>query len=129
MLSDLSMRSSSWENDAFIPLYSAIQFLLSRSLLNISVEFKDIGLRKTSKYYLNLLNCWSEFLSLNKIKTKENIFEQHIFGNLRNKFPILLTYWNIFYCKKVLYIFEEKFLFSRILSFFINSHVFFTVNG
>ena len=28
-----------------------------------------------SKYYLNLLNCWSEFLSLNKINTEENILE------------------------------------------------------
>jgi hypothetical protein len=42
-------------------------------------DIKDIGLRKISKYYMNLLNCWSEFLSLNKINTKENILEQHIF--------------------------------------------------
>jgi hypothetical protein len=26
-------------------------------------DIKDIGLRKISKYYLNLLNCWSEFLA------------------------------------------------------------------
>ena len=44
-------------------------------------DIKDIGLRKISKYYLNLLNCRSAFLSLNKINTRENIVEQHIFGN------------------------------------------------
>jgi hypothetical protein len=41
---------------------------------------------KISKYYLNLLNCWSEFLSLNKINTKENILEQHIFGNSKIRY-------------------------------------------
>ena len=49
-------------------------------------DIKDIGLRKISKYYLNLLNCWSEFLSLNKINTKENILEQHIFGNSKIRY-------------------------------------------
>ena len=49
-------------------------------------DIKDIGLRKISIYYLNLLNCWSEFLSLNKINTKENILEQHIFGNSKIRY-------------------------------------------
>ena len=49
-------------------------------------DIKDIGLRKISKYYLNLLNCWSEFLSLNKTNTKENILEQHIFGNSKIRY-------------------------------------------
>jgi hypothetical protein len=43
--------------------------------------YLHIGLRKISKYYLNLLYCRSAFLSLNKINTRENIVEQHIFGN------------------------------------------------
>ena len=49
-------------------------------------DIKDIGLRKISKFYLNLLNCWSEFLSLNKINTEENILEQHIFGNSKIRY-------------------------------------------
>jgi len=49
-------------------------------------DIKDIGLRQISVYYLNLLNCWSEFLSLNKINTKENILEQHIFGNSKIRY-------------------------------------------
>jgi hypothetical protein len=44
-------------------------------------DIKDIGLGKISKYYLHLFNFWSEFLSLKKNNTKEDILEQHIFGN------------------------------------------------
>ena len=61
----LTSRNSKFETDFFLCQCS---------------DIKDIGLRKISKYYRNLLNCWSEFLSLNKINTKENILEQHIFA-------------------------------------------------
>jgi hypothetical protein len=53
-------------------------------------DIKDIGLRKISKYYLNLLDCWSEFLSLNKINTKENILGQHIFGNSKIRYKRII---------------------------------------
>ena len=36
--------------------------------------------------FKNLLNPWSEFLSLQKINSKEDILEQHIFGNSKIRY-------------------------------------------
>ena len=62
--------------------------------LCICSDIKDIELMNISKYYLNLLNSWSEFRSLNKINRKEDILEQHIFGNskIRYKRKALFLY-------------------------------------
>jgi hypothetical protein len=96
MLSDLSMRSSSWENDAFIRLYSAFQFLLSRSLLNISVEFTNI-LLFWSQISFTVLNPLLEKLDKNRAFRLYLIFElpNICCSNIFSFVLILLFHWNI----------------------------------
>ena len=49
-------------------------------------EFRGIGPFKMSKYYVNLLNSWSDFQNTYIYNSKEDLLNENIFGNRKLKF-------------------------------------------